>query len=109
MKVAIYARVSTKDKGQEVENQLGQLRESKTGSKLTDARLTCAFESPYLCLGGAPTAAFAGNSPTACPWDSRGCTLATRLLAMLSCLAVITCESSFSFADARISPPDAAA
>jgi DNA invertase Pin-like site-specific DNA recombinase len=27
MKVAIYARVSTKDKGQEVENQLRQLRE----------------------------------------------------------------------------------
>ena len=27
MKAAIYARVSTKDKGQEVENQLRQLRE----------------------------------------------------------------------------------
>jgi hypothetical protein len=27
MRVAIYARVSTKDKGQEVENQLRQLRE----------------------------------------------------------------------------------
>lgn len=27
MRAAIYARVSTKDKGQEVENQLRQLRE----------------------------------------------------------------------------------
>ena len=27
MKVAIYARVSTKDKGQDTENQLAQLRE----------------------------------------------------------------------------------
>ena len=37
MKIALYARVSTKDKGQETENQLVQLREfaAKQGWQIT--------------------------------------------------------------------------
>ena len=60
MKIAIYARVSTKDKGQDTQNQLGQLREfasrqgwqvireyvdSETGGKSDRAEFQAMFEA----------------------------------------------------------------